>query len=268
MVLHGAGWFVQPELWKKSDVMYQKFATPIYCQAADFLVSNSDLTTQDFQEIFKIPNGKIRTVNLAAGENFRRVSETSILNEVRKKYNLPEKFVLTVTSYDPARKNFDTLLAAYEEARKKVGVDLLVVGKNCERYAQDFDFKKKGLESSVHFTGWVEQQDLPAIYSLAETFLFPSVYETFGIPVVEAMACGCPVVASDTGAIPSLVKEAGLLCSPFDKEQLARNLLRILTSEETASRFRRLGLERAKEFSWEKAARQTLKIFESVVYRF
>jgi glycosyltransferase involved in cell wall biosynthesis len=264
MALHGASWFVHPELYKKFDIFYVRFAIPIYCRTADFLISNSELTTSDYKRIVGVPSEKIKTVPLAAGKEFIPIEDPTILDEVKNKYRLPNRFILTVTSYDP-RKNFETLLKSFKLCRNEIDIKLVVIGKDCYKYSNDFNLNERGLAGAISFPGWVDQKDLPAVYSLANAFAFPSVYEEFGIPVVEAMSCGCPVVASNTGAIPSLVKDAGLLCSPFDQEQLARNLLRILSSEDTASRHRKLGLERAKEFSWEKAARQTLEIFESVV---
>jgi glycosyltransferase involved in cell wall biosynthesis len=214
MTLHGAGWFVHPQLWSKLNVQYQKTVIPLYCRAADFLISNSELTTKAYVDIFKIPKHKIRTTHLAAGEAFRPVTDSAKLAAIRHTYQLPETFILTVTSYDRLRKNFDTLLEAFERCRRTHDVELVVVGKHCEKYAQDCDFDRRGLRDVVHFPGWVEQADLPAIYSLAQVFLFPSVYETFGIPVVEAMACGCPVVSSNTGAIPELAHGAALLSDP------------------------------------------------------
>jgi glycosyltransferase involved in cell wall biosynthesis len=116
----------------------------------------------------------------------------------------------------------------------------------------------------VHFPGWVDQADLPEIYHAAEAFLFPSVYEEFGIPVVEAMACGCPVVSSNTGAIPELADGCALLAAPFDSEAMAANLARLLAEPSLAKELRDKGLERAKQFSWSEAARRTLEIFRKV----
>jgi len=120
---------------------------------------------------------------------------------------------------------------------------------------------KDNLTSHILFTGWADQEDLPAIYSLASVFAFPSVYEEFGIPVVEAMACGCPVVSSTTGAIPELTKGAAMLADPFDAGKMAENCLQILQSPERAKECREKGLERATHFSWDKAALETIEIF-------
>jgi glycosyltransferase involved in cell wall biosynthesis len=263
MVLHGASWFVHPELYKRFDIFYVNMAIPLYCRKADFLLSNSNLTTKDYITLLKVPENKIETVLLAAGENFKPVTNSETLEKVKIKYSLPQRYILTVTSYDP-RKNFQTLLKAFERFYKVSGIHLLVVGKDCQRYAQDHDLKSMGLEKSVIFTGWIDQADLPAIYSSAESFVFPSIYEEFGIPVVEAMASGCPVVSSNTGAIPELTSGAALLCDPMDACSLADNLLHLIASDALKNKYRRIGLERSKHFSWKISAQKSVKIFESL----
>jgi len=263
MVLHGASWFVHPELYSRLDILYVRCAVPLYCKAADYLISNSDLTTRDFVRILHVPREKIQTVRLAAGDHFKTVDDESLLRAAREKYNLPEKFMLTVSSYDP-RKNFQTLLKAFERCRERTDIHLVVVGKDCHRYGNDYRIAARGLDSCLHFPDWIDQRDLPAVYSMAEVFAFPSVYEEFGIPVVEAMSCGCPVAASSTGAIPELTDGAALLCDPSDDRTLAENILRLLAREDIRNLCRERGLERAKDFSWAKAAQETLEIFRRV----
>ncbi|MCP3899793.1 MAG: glycosyltransferase family 4 protein [Desulfobacteraceae bacterium] len=259
MMLHGASWFVKPDLYKKADILYVRLAMPIYCKIADYLISNSDLTTRDFKRILKVPEKKIETVNLAPADSFVPVQDQEILSAVKVKYALPEKFILSVTSYDP-RKNFSTLVKSFELCRREENVHLVIVGKDCINYMHDYKLDDTHLSQVIHFPGWVDQKDLPAIYSLAKVFFFPSVYEEFGIPVVEAMACGCPIVSSTTGAIPDLTQDSALLSDPFDAVKHADNILKILQSNQVATQLSDLGLDRAKEFSWDKAARQTLDI--------
>jgi glycosyltransferase involved in cell wall biosynthesis len=263
MVLHGSAWFVHPELFGKFDAIYARLAMPIYCRLADFLIANSQCTKNDFIEKIGVPEAKINVINLEAGDYFQRITNQEALQQVRNKYKLPERFILTVTSYDP-RKNFSILLKAFEECYSATGVHLLVLGKNCEKYAEDHNITARGLAEVVHFLGWVEQEDLPAIYSLAHVFAFPSIYEEFGIPIVEAMSCGCPVVASNTGAIPALTDGAALLSDCFDYRTLARNIIKMLSCETLAKTCVDRGLERSKQFSWTKAARETLQIFEQI----
>ena len=265
MVLHGASWYAHPELYPWWDIAYVKAAMPHYCRQADFLISNSDLTTRDFIERLQVPPDKIRTLLLAAGDNFVPVEDADRLDAVRQRYNLPEQFLLTVTSYDP-RKNFATITDAFEKARSDCpDLRLVVIGKQCERYGPDVRLEERGLTPDVVFPGWVDQEDLPAIYSLARAFIFPSVYEEFGIPVVEAMACGCPIASSTTGAIPDLTAGAALLCHPFDSEALAANVVALVNDDTRHAECRARGLKRAEDFSWARNATETLKVFDEVM---
>ena len=233
MALHGSSWYTNPEFYNKFDILYVHAMMPIYCHKADFLISNSDLTTFDYIKYLHIESTKISTVRLAAGEEFVPIVEQQTLNNIKDKYNLPDNFILTVTSYENKRKNFITLLKAFENCRKELNdIELVVVGKDCYKYINDFRLNEKGLLKYIHFTGWIDQKDLPVIYSLAKIYAFPSVYEEFGIPILEAMSCGCPVVASNTGAIPELAEGAGSLCDPFNVKQFSDGICSILTSKE------------------------------------
>ena len=263
MVLHGSSWYAHPELYGKFDIFYVKIAMPIYCRKSDFLISNSDLTTRDFKRYLGIEEDKIKTVNLAAGDEFQPVDDHAELARIRTVYDLPDRFILTVTSHDP-RKNFGTLTKAIERVRESIDIDMVVVGKDCDKYIADYDLEPRLLADHFHFPGWIDQADLPGIYSLAEAFAFPSVYEEFGIPVVEAISCGCPVAASNTAAIPDLLGDAALLCDPFDSEQLALNLTRIIEDDSFRHSLVERGLKRAEGFSWLKTARETLSVIETV----
>ncbi len=260
MALHGSSWYTNPEFYNKFDILYVHAMMPAYCRKANFLISNSSLTTKDYIKYLHVTQEKIATVPLAAGEEFVPINDQQVLAEIQTKYRLPENFILTVTSYEEKRKNFKTLLKAFENCRKKIDLDLVVVGKNCNRYISDFNLEERGLLDNIHFPGWVDQSDLPAIYNLAKAYIFPSVYEEFGIPVLEAMACGCPVIASNTGAIPEIAGGAALLCDPFDDEQFSKGICDIISSKQVEQNYRNKGIEKVKNFSWFRTAKETLEI--------
>jgi glycosyltransferase involved in cell wall biosynthesis len=264
MVVHGASWFVHPELYpNKVDLMYVKAMMPLYCRRADMIISNSNLTTADFANILRVPPRKIRTIYFGLDPIFQPIKDQSKLYEIKEKYDLPERFILTVSRYDP-RKNFCTIFDAFTKCRDQSELKLIAVGRNSYRYKLDCDIVKRGYQNSVIFPGYVEQEDLPAFYNLAEAFLFPSVYEEFGIPLIEAMACGCPVVASNTGAIPEITGGAAFLCNPFDANIMAQGIDRISHDPDYRLELVKKGLLRSKEFSWEKCARETLSLLESL----
>ncbi len=261
MTVHGASWFVRPELYpNKFDVAYIRAVMPLYCRKADFIISNSDLTTRDFIRILKVPPEKIRTIRLGFSPKFRVIRDAAALAAIRAKYRLPDRFMLAVIKHDP-RKNFANLIAAFRLLRRELPCKLVVTGIGCERYRAEFDLDADGAAQDVQFLGWVDHEDLPLLYNLARLKFFPSVYEEFGIPVCEAMACGCPPVVSNTGALPEVVGDAGLIVDPFNPAEMKEALKRLWTDDALRADLAERGLRRAREvFTWERCARETLDV--------
>lgn len=264
MSIHGASWFVHPELYgNKLDIAYIRAVMPLYCRKASAIVSNSDLTRDDFIRILKVPPSKIRTVRLGTSRRFKVIADSGDREKIRQKYNLPEKFILSVIKYDP-RKNFENLIAAFRLLRKRTPCKLVVAGIGCEKYREEYALDSDGTSGDVTFLGWVEQEDLPGVYNLAHCHFFPSVYEEFGIPVCEAMACGCPVVVSKTGALPEIAGDAGFLVDPFNPAEMAGALERVWKDDSLRREYSARCLERAKIFTWERCARETLDVLNSL----
>lgn len=236
---------------------------PLYCRKATKIISNSDLTTNDFIRILGVPPAKVATVRLGVNRNFKIVTDPEKLALAREQYQLPEKFILSVVKYDP-RKNFENLIAAFQLLRKRVDSKLVVVGIGCDKYIDEYDLNADGTTDDVRFLGWVDQEDLPAIYSLAYCKFFPSVYEEFGIPTCEAMACGCPPVVSKTGAPPEIAGDAGLLVDQFNPPEMADALERLWNDPELRDTLSARCIERAKVFTWERCARETLDVLTSL----
>ncbi len=266
MTIHGASWFVHPELYTKLDVAYIRAVMPLYCRKATAILSNSDLTTGDFIRHVGVPPGKLHTIPLGTSRDFRLIGDRARLEEVRQRYGLPERFILSVVKYDP-RKNFKNLIAAFRLLRQRVGCKLVVVGIGCGKYAAEHELDRDGTADDVMFLDWVGHEELPAIYNLATCLFFPSVYEEFGIPSCEAMACGCPPVVSNTGALPDNVGTAGLIVNPFDPAGMADALERMWTDEALRADYARKCLERAKAFTWERCAEQTQAVFAGLAER-
>jgi glycosyltransferase involved in cell wall biosynthesis len=171
--------------------------------------------------------------------------------------------VLSVGSLEPG-KNRERLLQAFARLRARgLAHTLVVAGQRAWRYEGEQPLAQRlGLADSVRFLGHVPQADLPALYSAADLFAFPSLYEGFGLPALEAMACGTPVVASNVSAVPEVVGDAALQVSPLDVGALADAMERLLRDERLRADLRERGLKRAAEFSWEKAARRTAEVYE------
>ena len=263
MTIHGSSWFVHPELYQKLDIAYIRSVMPLYCKKATAILSNSQLTTGDFVKLVKVPESKITTIHLGTDKSYKVVEDETLLNRMRETYKLPEKFILSVIKYDP-RKNFKNLIAAFRLLRKEIPCKLVVAGIGCEKYIEEYDLHSDGAADDVTFLGWVEQEELPALYSLARCHFFPSVYEEFGIPSCEAMACGCPPVVSNTGALPEVAGDAGLIVDPFNPPEMKDALLRVWNDDTLHADLRKKSLARASQFTWEHCAAESLKVLHAV----
>ncbi|NQU39089.1 MAG: glycosyltransferase family 4 protein [Lentisphaerae bacterium] len=264
MTIHGSTWFVHPELYTRAAIAYIKLFMPLYCRKARYIISNSDLTSGDFIRLVNVPPAKVQTIHLGCNKEFHAITDRVHLEDVRRRYALPEKFILAVSRYDP-RKNFKNMIAAFRALRQRIPCKLVVTGLRCEKYREEYALDADGTADDVQFLGWIEHDDLPAIYNLAHCMFFPSVYEEFGIPSCEAMACGCPPVISKTGALPEIAADAGVLVDPFDPDDMATALERIWTDDAFRAEHARRSLERAKAFTWRGCAEKTLKVFEGVM---
>ena len=195
-----------------------------------------------------------------------RVKDRDVLSRVRAAYHLPPAFILFVGSLEP-RKNIPRLLAAYARLKTtlKNEVHLVIVGGqgwlNDDVHAT---IQKLDLRSRVHCLGYVNEEDLPVLYSLATVFAYPSLYEGFGLPIVEAMQCGAPVLTSNVSALPEVAGNAALLVSPTNIDEIASGLTRLLEQAELRQEFRLRGYQRVQDFSWERCARETLAVYRQV----
>ena len=272
MVVHGADWFVPPydEVYTTIDNFYIKRVMPLYFRKADYVSSVSDYSTDGFVNAFPWCKDKIKTIYFGPNKIFKRITDMQILETVGTKYNLPENFILTVIRYDPGarntRKNFKGMAEAYSLYKKMGGKEkFVVVGRDCERYAEEHDLKALGIEEDVIFTGLVPQADLPAFYSLAKLYLYTTIIEAFPIPTTEAMICGCPIVTSNGTGLEELTHGVSLAVDPLDSQAIADAVSTVLSDENLQQEMREKGFERSKIFSWEKCAVETLEIFQKLV---
>lgn len=271
MVVHGADWFIPPydKVYTTLDNLYIKSVMPLYFKKADFITSVSDYSTNGFVNAFPWCKEKIKTIYFGPNTLFKPVREKNKLNTIREKYNLPDKFILTVIRYDHGarntRKNFKGMAEGYSKYKKMGGKEkFVVVGRDCHLYGNEYDLAELDIENDVIFTGLVEQKDLPAFYSLAELYLYPTIIEAFPIPTTEAMACGCPIVTSHGTGLEELTHGVSVTVDPLDSEEIAAAIKQVQNDTELKQGMIERGLERSKIFSWEKCARETLAVFESL----
>lgn len=252
-----------PQYHKPLNRWYLNLTMPLYVKQATAIIAISQATKQDLISAYGVPADKIRVVYEAADPRFKPQAEHEIAR-VRSKYSLPERYILFVGTIEP-RKNLPRLLEAYRKVHRAGLTDALVVVGKRGWLVGDF-FRKLEDETlpPVILPGFVSDEDLPALYAGAQALAFPSLFEGFGLPMLEAMACGTPVVASRAGSLPEIGGDAAVYFDPESIEEMAEALERVLTDAELAEHLRRKGLARAKQFSWRKAARETLDIYTSI----
>jgi glycosyltransferase involved in cell wall biosynthesis len=263
MVVHGADWFI-PEyarFYSRLDVAYIKAMLPLYCRRAAVVLSVSQLTTDHFNRILKLPPGKMRTVYFGPGKQFSRVNDPATLENAKLKYDLPDRFILTLSKYGGGgRKNIAGVFKSYEMVHGKIPHKLVVGGKDCFRFRRDYGIPDDRYGGDILFPGWIDQSDLPAIYSLADLYLYPSNLEAFPIPITEAMACGTPIITSRANGLEEIAGSAAVLIDPDNPEEIAEAVQRVLTTPELQADLSAAGLERSRRFSWKRCAKETLEI--------
>jgi glycosyltransferase involved in cell wall biosynthesis len=266
VTFHDVTFFILPDRYPRRRRIYFQRVSWASAKVADKLVCPSRAVQDDICRILHTCPEKVRAIAEAAAPAYRQLDDPARLEAVRGRYSLPERFVLSVGSLEPG-KNRMTLLKAFAELRRRGVVQKLVVaGQRAWRFDADLGLAEElGLKDQVIFTGYVAAEDMPALYNAADLFVFPSLYEGFGLPVVEAMACGVPVVASNVSSIPEVAGDAALLVDPRDNSALCDAMERALKDGELRSSLRQRGLEQAATFSWEKAARETLEVYREVV---
>ena len=269
MVVHGADWFIpeQAQFYGKLDVRYIRTVMPWYFRKCSVVISVSELTTENFNSVLRLPAGKVKTVYFGPARHFRRVTDRSELEQVRTRYDLPEEFVLTLTKRGGGtRKNLGKLLEAYARYHASVPnpQKLVIGGKDCELYRVEYSIPEDGYGADIVFPGWIDQQDLPAVYSLASLYLYPSNLEAFPIPLTEAMACGTPIVTSNINGLEEIAGDAALLVDPTNPQDIASALEEVLSDPTLSQSLSERGLERSKRFTWDRCARETLAILEQV----
>ena len=253
--------------------IYAKLMMNAAVKLSDRIVTVSEFSKSELIKYTKVDKDKIEVVYNGVNKNrFREYEDKSRLQEVKRRLNLPERFILYVGNVKP-HKNLKRLLEAFEKLIESALKDcyLVVVGKK-EGFIIGDEIVFKRIESDIKlkekviFTGYVgDEEDLSVIYNLASLFIFPSLYEGFGLPPLEALSCGCPTVVSNIASLPEVCCDAAYYVDPYSIESIAEGMYKALTDETLRQSLIQKGLERAKLFSWERSAKEHIKIFEDVL---
>ena len=243
---------------------YSRIFVPLSAKRASKVLADSEHSKRDIVRLFGVSPRKVEVVYLGASPEFRQILENEVA-VVKRKYDLAS-FILTVGTLEP-RKNVERLLQAFAVLRARESSYQLVHAGPRGWLFNDImkEVERLGLQSTVRFLGGVPLEDLVGLYNAASVFVYPSLYEGFGLPVLEAMTCGCPVITSNVSSLPEVAGGAGILVDPYDVRQIAEAIREVLEDETRAQAMRQRGLERAKLFSWEQCAQETLSVYQQVL---
>lgn len=266
VTVHDISYRTHPETFSPRDRLLLSLAVPLSMRRAARVIAISEAARRDIINHYRIPAAKIVTTHLGVEASFRPIVDPEALAAVRARYELPDRYILAVGNLQP-RKNLRRLIDAFATIRAAHNdCGLVLVGQPAWRHTELGQvIAAHGLDRAVVSTGYVPAEDLPAIYSAAEVFAYPSIYEGFGLPPLEAMACGTPVVTGNTSSLPEVVGDAGLLVDPLDTAALAAALTRLLDDAPLRDRLRQVGFARAATFTWRETARRTLSVYEAVM---
>lgn len=256
-----------PGWCKRTNALYFGLAMKRGAAKAARVIAVSKCTAGDITTELGLDKSRIRVIYSGIDEIFRGRSNREQMQEVRSRYNLPERYILYVGNIEP-KKNIATLLQMYKSLHSRGLVHKLVlVGKRSwGARAELVEIKRLISTKDVVWPGYVSREELRSIYTMAEVFIFPSLYEGFGFPPLESMACGTAVIASNRGSLCETLGDSALIVEPLDVDGLAEAVYSLISNQELREKYSLLGAERSNRFSWEKAARETLDVYEEVVH--
>lgn len=258
-VVHDIVAFLYPKTHSKKAVLTERFTLKRALKKAFKVFVVSENTMNDLINHFKYPKSLMTIVPCAPHDLYLKEPKAQDQTRIIEKYKLPEKFILGVGTLEP-RKNFKTLIKSFVIVKRKYPeYKLVIVGKNGWKYQELFQkVKEYQIEDDVIFTGYMADKDLHLVYSLAEVFVFPSLYEGFGIPPIEAMASGCPVIASNTSSLPEIIEDAGLLIEPQNSVKIADAIISLIENTQLRNTLIEKGYHHSKKFNWNYSAKIVL----------
>jgi glycosyltransferase involved in cell wall biosynthesis len=264
-VCHGLDWYVMPWGSRLVDRMSHRFLVPRYARKADAIVAVSEVTRRHVTQYLSVPPERVATVYSGVDDVFRRPLAEGRLDEIRKKYSLPARFLLYAGAIYPP-KNFTRLIQAFARIGPERGIPLVVAGGE-NRFLSEDELRQPeaiGIAQWVRWPGWVDQEELAGFYAMADALLLPSIFESCGLPVLEAMASGTPVVTADRYGTKELAEGAAVLVDPESVDSIAEGIRRVLDDAELRRSLVAAGKGRSRDFTWRRCAQETLAVLERV----
>jgi glycosyltransferase involved in cell wall biosynthesis len=266
LTVHDASLFLYSHTHPRRRLLAMRLILPLVARRAAAVITVSEHARRDLLRVLRLPPEKVEVVYQAAPATFQPIHSRRQLVHLRRKYRLPQDFILFVGTLEP-RKNLVRLLRAFEQVRRCGYRHRLVLVGARGWLMDDFDreMERLGLAEAVQHLGYVAATDLPGLYNLAALFVFPSLYEGFGLPALEAMACGTAVLTSNNSGLREICGDAAYLVDPTDQENLAEGMIELLADSARRTELSWRGLARARDFSWRQTAIQTQAIYEGIV---
>ncbi|MDD5491402.1 MAG: glycosyltransferase family 1 protein [bacterium] len=241
---------------------YAAYMIGFACRQARLIITDSLYSKQDIMRTIHVPESKIRVIYPAVDNKYQPVKDPSLR---LAKYDLPEKYILYVGNHEK-RKNIPALITAFSQTRAIQQYKLVIAGRRDPRRTEIYEtIKALKMEEKIVFTDYLLEEDLPALYTQAGLLVFPSSYEGFGLPILEAMACGTPVVCSNATSVPEVSGDAAMIIDPFDRAGLAQAIDRLLTDQNLRRELREKGFQRVLQFSWDTAVREHIKVYKEAI---
>jgi glycosyltransferase involved in cell wall biosynthesis len=266
VTFHDMTFFLFPQLHTRARRLFFPTVMRTSARQADAIITVSESTRQDAIRLLSIDPGKVFTTQLGVDPTFRPINDIGEMDDVAAKYDLHENFILYLGTIEP-RKNLPVLIRAFRQLVDSGSKHKLVlVGKYGWMYKEVLDLVDDlDLENMVRFTGYIPQEELPLVYNLASLFVYPTKYEGFGLPALEAMACGVPVITTKIASLPEIVGDAGILIPSNNIEELFNAMSRVLEDQALREKLTSDGQLRAKKFSWERTAQLTWQVYQQVM---
>lgn len=263
ITLHDLIPYVMPETVDRPHLNYTLKNTPRILEDASHIITVSNYSKSDIQRYFGIEDSRITVTHLAADPIYGPMNRDKAKRAIFNKYGIDKKYVLYLGGFSQ-RKNIARLIKAFKQVlieRQEV-INLLILGEHSRSFKSLWKLTEElDLCDYVKFLNFVPTVDLPFFYNGAEVFVYPSLYEGFGLPPLEAMQCGTPVVTSKVSSIPEIVGDAALLIDPYSVDQISGSILSLLSDSDEWQKRSLMGMEKAKEYSWQKTAERTMEVY-------
>jgi glycosyltransferase involved in cell wall biosynthesis len=266
LTVHDLSFAYYPELFPAPLVQYLNQVVPWSISRSTHILADSQTTKDDLTRLWQVPAGKITVLYCGVDARFKPVTDSRLLTAARHNYGLGDTpFILSVGTIQP-RKNYQMLIRAFKPVAEQQPHNLVFAGGKGWLYDEMMaEVERQELKGRVHFIGFVDDNDLPALYSTASLLTFPSLYEGFGLPLLEAMACGVPVVSSNASSLPEVVGDSGLLLSPHDETAWSTSLNDLLADPLRRAQMVAAGFRQARQFTWRKAGHELLTLYQNLL---